>query len=345
MTRPLGVAVIGAGYWGPNLVRNFSASPLTELVWVCDVSTERAEATARAWGGGTAGVTASVDDVLADPRVDAVAIATPASTHAAIGLSALDAGKHVLIEKPLAPSSEEAEKLVVAARDNDLVLMCDHTYCYSPAVQHIREWVHDGVVGQVRYFDSTRINLGLVQSDIDVFWDLGPHDLSILDFVLPPGAGPVGVAAHAADPLGVGHPCVGFLSMPLAGGGIAHINLNWLSPTKIRRTIIGGSEKMLVWDDLEPAYRLRMFDKGVDMSESELEGEDRRELLVSYRTGDMVAPALPEVEALSQVVAEFAYAVRERRRPATDGEAGLRVVRILEAAQRSLDAGGVVVSL
>lgn len=344
MTRsPIGVAVVGAGYWGPNLVRNFSASPRTELRWVCDVSEERARSTATAWGSARA--TTSVEEVLADPLVDAVAVATPASTHAAIGLAALDAGKHVLIEKPLASSSADAAKLVDAARAQGLVLMCDHTYCYSSAVQQIRRWVRDGAVGRIRYFDSTRINLGLIQPDIDVFWDLGPHDLSILDFVLPADEGPTGVAAHAADPLGVGHPCVGFLSMPLQGGGIAHLNLNWLSPTKIRRTVIGGSQKMLVWDDLEPAYRLRMFDKGVDMGQAVPVEEDRRRLLVSYRTGDMVAPALPEVEALSNVVAEFADAVTEGRAPATDGEAGLRVVRILEAARESLDAGGVVVPL
>lgn len=338
----LGVAVVGAGYWGPNLIRNFRRSSDWDLRWVCDLDEERARTVV---GGQTAvRVTTSLDVVLDDPLVAAVAIATPAATHAGIGIACLDGGRHVLIEKPLAPTVVEGEKLVAAAEEHGLVLMCDHTYCYTPAVQRVRELVRAGALGDIQYVDSVRINLGLVQSDIDVFWDLAPHDLSILDFILPPACLPTGVAAQGADPIGVGRACVGYLTVPLTGGAIAHAHVNWLSPTKIRSTTIGGSLKMLVWDDLNPSQRLSMYDKGVELSAGE-PSEVRRETLIRYRAGDMVAPALPETEALSTVVGEFAAAIRGRRAPLTDGNAGLRVLRILEAATSSLASAGVTVPL
>lgn len=339
---PLGVAVVGAGYWGPNLVRNFSASSDWRLRWVCDVDEERARRVARGVRGVRA--TSSLDDVLDDPRVAAVAIATPASTHCELGLAALESGRHVLLEKPLATTVVEGEKLLQAAADNGVVLMCDHTYCYTPAVRRISQLVAAGELGEIQYVDSVRINLGLVQRDIDVLWDLAPHDLSILDYVLPEWSRPVSVAATGADPLGVGRACIGYLSMPLAGGGIAHAHVNWLSPTKIRSTILGGSKRMLVWDDLNPSQRLSMYDKGVDLGTAGMAGMDGdalRDTLIRYRVGDMVAPALVETEALGTMVAELAAAIRERRPPATDGAAGLRVLRILEAASASLADGGV----
>jgi predicted dehydrogenase len=342
MSKDLGIAVVGVGYWGPNLIRNFSKAEGWDLQWVCDLDLERA---AQAVGKrSTVLVTSSLDDVLDDPAVDAVAIATPAHTHAEISIRALDAGKHVLIEKPLATSVPEGEKMVTVAEDRDLVLMCDHTYCYTPAVRAIREAVQTGAVGDVQYVDSVRINLGLVQSDVDVFWDLGPHDLSILDFVLPPGTEPTGVAAYGADPLGVGQTCVGYLSLPLSNGGIAHAHVNWLSPTKIRTTIIGGSDRMIVWDDLHPTQRLSLYDKGVTVSEGHGLVQDPVNR-VSYRIGDMIAPALGEREALQAVVEEFRGSILEHRKPLTDGTAGLRVLRMLEAATRSLSSGGVVASL
>ncbi|MDQ3973175.1 MAG: Gfo/Idh/MocA family oxidoreductase [Actinomycetota bacterium] len=332
--------MVGAGYWGPNLVRNFRACSRTELLWVCDLSAERAWAALAGQTGVR--VTESFTDVLDDPRVEAVAIATPAATHGELGLACLEAGKHLLVEKPLASSVAEGEKLVSTAARRGLTVMCDHTYCYTPAVQRIRQYIRDGTLGDIQYFDSVRINLGLVQSHIDVFWDLAPHDLAILDFILPPGCVPEGVAAQAADPLGVGHACVGYLTLPLTGGAIAHIHVNWLSPTKIRTTIIGGSKRMLVWDDLHPSQRLSMYDKGVHMKP--LKGRQRREALISYRIGDMVAPALPEAEALQRAVEEFALAIREQRPPLTDGEAGLRVLRSLETASRSLERDGALVA-
>ncbi|MBV8162024.1 MAG: hypothetical protein JO265_13970 [Acidimicrobiia bacterium] len=222
--------------------------------------------------------------------------------------------------------------------------MSDHTYCYTPAVQRIRDVVATGTLGDIQYFDSVRINLGLVQRDIDVFWDLAPHDLSILDFILPERWAPIGVAAHGADPIGAGHACVGYLTLPLNRGAIAHIHVNWLSPTKIRTTIIAGSRRTLVWDDLNPSQRLSIFDRGVDLHVP-ADTEAKREILVSYRSGEMVAPALPEAEALGAVVAEFAGAVRDRRAPLTDGRSGLRVLKMLDAAERSLADGGRLVPL
>jgi predicted dehydrogenase len=340
--KPIGVAVIGAGYWGPNLVRNFLACPEVDLCWVADLDRERA---ARAVGRrSTVRVTDDLGAVLSDDRVDAVAVATPAWTHFEVALACLEAGKHVLVEKPFASSVAEGEKLVATAARSGLVLMCDHTYCYTPAVRKLGELLGSGALGDLQYFDSVRINLGLVQPDVDIFWDLAAHDLSILDFLLPDGHHVKGVGAQGADPIGVGHACVGYLSMPLAGGGIAHIHVNWLSPTKIRTTIVGGSRRIAVWDDTNPAQRLSMYDKGVDLA-GPVSRTVRREAMVSYRIGDMVAPALPEVEGLAGVVRELAAAVREGRPALTDGESGLRVLKVLEAVPRSLAAGGAVVPL
>jgi predicted dehydrogenase len=339
---PVGVAVVGTGYWGPNLIRNFELCPYTDLRWVCDLDIERARRTV---GRHSAvGVTDDLAQILDDATVDAVAVATPANTHMSIAIAALEADRHVLIEKPLATSVADGEKIVEIASSRDLCLMCDHTFCYTPAVQRIRQFVSSGELGEVHYLDSVRINLGLVQQDIDVFWDLGPHDLSILDFVLPPGQQPIAVSAHGADPIGAGRACVGYLTMPLAGGALAAVHVNWLSPTKIRRFVIGGSRRMLVWDDLNPTQRLSLYDKGVDKIDSPLDGPEKRATMMSYRSGDMVSPALAESEALLNVVTEFAACIRERRAPLTDGHAGLRVLRLLAAASRSLEAGGALVA-
>ncbi len=342
--EPIGVAVVGAGYWGPNLVRNFQASPSFHLRWLCDLDVDRA---ARVLGRySTVAPTDSLPDVLADPEVRAVAVATPAGTHLDVALAALRAGKHVLVEKPLAATYADALLLVEEADRRGLTLMCDHTYCYTPAVLRVRDLLHAGELGELHYIDSVRINLGLVQRDIDVVWDLAPHDLSILDFVLPDGVVPVAVSAHGADPIGTGRSCVAYLTLRMSTGAIAHIHVNWLSPIKVRTTIIGGSKRTLVWDDLNPAQRVAVFDRGVDLSaEAEIGAEARREMQVSYRSGDMTAPALVEREALGAMVEEYAAAIRTGRRPLTDGRAGLRVLDVLEAASRSLEFHGAVVGL
>ncbi|MFF0373986.1 Gfo/Idh/MocA family protein [Actinoplanes missouriensis] len=343
-TGPIGVAVVGAGYWGPNLVRNFQSSPAFRLRWLCDLDIERAN---RVLGGySTVKTTASLDEVLADPEVQAVAIATPAGTHLPVAMAALRAGKHVLVEKPLAATYEEGVQLVEEADRRGLTLMCDHTYCYQPAVLRIRELMHGGDLGELLFLDSVRINLGLVQRDIDVVWDLAPHDLSILDFVLPPGVRPIAVAAHGADGIGAGRACVAYLTLELSNGAIAHIHVNWLSPVKIRTAIIGGSKKTLVWDDLNPSQRISIYDKGVDVSAAdELGDEQRRDLRISYRSGDMVAPALVEREALRTMVDEYARAITTGTPALTDGRSGLRVLEILQAASRSLAEGGTMIKL
>ncbi|GIF05177.1 Gfo/Idh/MocA family protein [Actinoplanes siamensis] len=343
-SEPIGTAVIGAGYWGPNLVRNFSASPAFRLRWLCDLDVGRAR---RVLGGySTVGVTGDLREVLADPAVQAVAIATPAGTHLEVALSALRAGKHVLVEKPLAATYEEGRRLVEEAEDRGLTLMCDHTYCYTPAVLRIRELLRSGELGELHFLDSVRINLGLVQRDIDVLWDLAPHDLSILDFVLPEGVTPVTVSAHGADGIGAGRACVAYLTLRLSNGAIAHIHVNWLSPVKIRTAIFGGSKRTLVWDDLNPSQRLAIYDRGVDVaSPEELGDEQRRDILISYRSGDMVAPALTEREALRTMVEEYARAITTKTPALTDGRSGLRVLGLLQAASRSLGEGGTTIRI
>jgi predicted dehydrogenase len=341
---PVGLAVIGAGYWGPNLVRTALSTPALRLKWLCDLDIDRARTVLGPYT--TVRATGSYDAVLADPEVAAVAIATPAATHFDLVRAALEAGKHVLVEKPLTPSAAEGEKLATLAERSGLVLMCDHTYCYTPAVRRIRELIHSGQIGEVQFVDSVRINLGLVQPDVDVLWDLAPHDLSILDFVLPADVKPVAVAAHTGDPIGAGRACLAYLSMWLSNDALAHMHLNWLSPTKIRTTVFGGSRRTIVWDDTNPAHRLAVHDRGVDKMEAgSLRPDERRQALISYRTGDTLVPALPEREALMSVMGEFSAAITERRPPLTDARSGLRVLRLLEAASRSADCNGAPVLL
>ena len=331
------VAVVGAGYWGPNLVRNFRTSPDWDLVAVCDMDAERAE---RVVGPrSTVEVETSTERLFARPDLDAVAIATPASTHAPLAIAALQAGKHVLVEKPIADTVEAARRMLAAADQAGKVLMIDHTFCYTPAVAAIRAAIADGLLGEVLYIDSVRINLGLVQPDVNVFWDLAPHDLSILDFVLPEGLPDAHVHATGADPLGTGKACVGIATLPLPGGAIAHIHVNWLSPTKIRQFVVGGRRRTLVWDDLNPMQRVSIFDRGVDVTIKPTDPVERRALNVSYRMGDITVPALKEKEALASMVAEFAAAINDNRLPLTDGRAGLRVLSVLRAFDESLLTG------
>jgi predicted dehydrogenase len=310
---------------------------------LCDLDEDRAR---RVIGArSTVEIESSLDRLLARDDIDAVAIATPAHTHSPIALAALAAGKHVLVEKPLADSHEVGQRMVSLAAEQGLVLMTDHTFCYTPVVSRIAELIGDGTLGEILFIDSVRINLGLIQPDVNVFWDLAPHDLSILDFVLPGGLLPTAVGAHGADPLGAGKACVGYLAMPLAAGAIAHVHVNWLSPTKIRQMVIGGSRRTLVWDDLNPQARLAVYDRGVDFAAGNIDATARSQAAVSYRLGDMHAPALPEREALAGVASEFAAAIREGRPPRTDGAAGLRVLEVLEATNRSLSANGALVEL
>ena len=342
MKDRLTVAVVGAGYWGPNLARNFRSSSVWDLAAVCDVDAERARRVVGA--RSSVEVETSFERLLARPDLDAVAIATPARTHFPLVMAALEAGKHVLVEKPLADTVAAGEQMVAAAERAGRVLMIDHTFCYTSEVSLMRDVIGDGTLGEVLYVDSVRINLGLISPDVNVFWDLAPHDLSILDFVLPGGLPSGQVLATGADPLGTGKECVGFATLPLAGGGIAHVHVNWLSPTKIRQFVVGGSRRTLVWDDLNPMQRVSIFDRGVEVLGRPDDLAERSQVSVSYRLGDITVPALKEKEALSSMVEEFAAAIVDGRAPVTDGRAGLRVLRVLDAFDRSLAAGGPVPS-
>jgi predicted dehydrogenase len=344
MTAAIGLAVVGAGYWGPNLVRNAMATPSFRLRWLCDLDEERARRVLGPYT--TVSTTDSFDAILDDEEVQAVAIATPAASHFPLAMAALDAGRHVLVEKPLTSAFSDGKKLVQAAEDRGLVLMCDHTYCYTTAAQELQRLVHSGAVGQVQFVDSVRINLGLVQPDVNVLWDLAPHDISILDYLLPAGVSVVSVAAHGADPIGHGMACVAYLTLRLSTGAMAHVHVNWLSPVKIRTMVVGGSHRTVVWDDMNPSQRLSVYDTGVERWASDALGpDDRKQVRISYRTGDMVAPALREQEALRTMLGEFAASITEGRAAATDGWAGLRVMRVLEAAAKSLTLDGAFVTL
>lgn len=334
----LKVAVIGAGYWGPNLARNFKASPAWELCGIVDMDEARALQVAGPLGDVP--VFTSLAELLEKTDIDAVAIATPARTHHGVAMAALRAGKHVVVEKPLAANWQQGVEMVEFAEAAGLTLMADHTYCYTPAALKIRELIAAGELGDVLFIDSVRINLGLIQPDVDVFWDLAPHDLSVIDFILPGGLRPESVAAQGADPLGTGKSCVGHLTFALPNNAMAHINVNWLSPTKIRQMVVGGSKRTLVWDDLNPQQRISVYDRGVNFEKASTTAAQRKAQAVSYRLGDTWSPALPEKEALGLMVQEFADSILGRHKSRTGGVSGLRVLSVLEAASRSLAADG-----
>lgn len=336
----VGIAVIGAGYWGPNLVRNFLACDRTWLWTVCDLDVDRARTVVGK--SSSIEVTDDYSSVLADDRIEAVAIATPAATHLPLALQAIEAGKHILIEKPLALSAADARTIAEAAEAAGLVAMCDHTFCYTPAVTRIRSEIAEGRLGAIQYIDSTRVNLGIVQPDTDVFWDLLPHDLSILDSILPEGSEVISVAATGVDPIGAGKSCVGYVTMLLPGDAVAHVHVSWLSPVKIRNFVIGGSQRHLIWNDTDPTQRISTYERGVDIATIEDEDEQRT-LMVQYRIGDMHAPALKDTEALQSLVLDFATCIRAGGRPLTDSWQGVRVLEILEAIERSRAADGQMV--
>jgi predicted dehydrogenase len=338
------IGIIGCGYWGPNLLRNFSENEGAELRWMCDLDARRLEVLGRRYP--SAETTRECERLFADPRLDAVVISTPVGTHYQFARAALEAGKHVLLEKPLTPSVREAEELIALAERRGLTLMVDHTFIYTGAVRKIKEIVEGGELGELLYFDSTRINLGLFQPDINVVWDLAPHDLSIMDYIL--GRPALSVSATGSCHIERGIENIAYVMLRFADDFIAHFHFNWLAPVKIRRTLIAGSRKMIVYDDIEPVEKVRIYDSGVTASRNAAT-EDAREArystLVSYRTGDVWAPKLDTTEALRYVCEEFLDAIRERRAPLTDGHAGLRVVRLLEAAQRSIKLDGAPVKL
>jgi predicted dehydrogenase len=337
----IGVAVVGYGYWGPNLVRNLAELPDAELLMVCDLERERLATVSRRFPN--VAITDDFDAVLANPAVTAVAIATPVSSHYRLAMSALMSGKHVFIEKPITHTVGEAKRLVDEAARRNLVLAVDHTFIHTGAVKKMREVVEQSL-GEVYYYDSVRVNLGIFQRDTSVLWDLAVHDLSIMDFVLPER--PVAVSATGMSHVRGAPENIAYLNLLFSSRLIAHIHVNWLAPVKVRRTLIGGSSRMVVYDDLEPSEKIRIYDSGITLSEKgAVDSDDLYQTLIGYRTGDMWAPKLDTREALSVELAQFLDCIQTSATPTSDGRAGLRVVEILEAASLSLAQRGRMIDL
>jgi predicted dehydrogenase len=334
----IGIGVIGYGYWGPNLVRNFADLPNARVTAVCDTRPERLAVVSRRYPGVQ--VTTDATALISNPAVDAVVIATPVHYHYALSLAVLEAGKHVLVEKPIASTSEEASRLIDEAARRRLVLMVDHTFVYTGAVAKMRELTAAGELGEIYYYDSVRINLGLFQHDVNVLWDLAVHDLSIMDFVLqrqPTGVSATGLAHVPGRPQNIA-----YMTMFFEGVLIAHVHVNWLAPVKVRRTLLGGSRRMIVFDDLEASEKIKVYDRGISVDPSP---QNVYQMLVGYRTGDMWAPKLAVTEALAVEATHFVECVTTGVTPLTDGEAGLRVVRLLEAATESMMNQGRLVAM
>src|SRR5436305_12113951 len=336
--NPTTIGVIGCGYWGPNLLRNFSENEDAQLRWMCDLDEKRLDVLGRRYPA--AKTTTDYRQLLADPELADVVIATPVSTHFNFARDALQAGKHVLSEKPFTANVAEAEELIALAEREQLTLMVDHTFIYTGAVRKVKEMLQSGELGELLYFDSIRINLGLFQRDINVVWDLAPHDLAIMDFIID--RQPLSVTATGSCHIERGIENIAYVMLRFPDEFIAHFHFNWLSPVKIRRPLIAGSRKMVVYDDIEPTEKIRVYDKGVMVTRTEeaANKEDAYRTLVSYRTGDVWVPKLDSTEALHYVCEEFLNAIAEKRRPLTDGYSGLRVVQILQAAQQSISQGG-----
>ena len=330
------VGVIGYGYWGPNIVRNFHGLENADLVAVCDKSPAALKRAHRAYPG--LHLTTDFAEILQSPDLDAVAVVTPVWTHYELAKAALENGKHVFVEKPFTSSTRQAEELIELAERKNLKIMVDHTFLFSGAVKKIREIVDAGTLGPLYYFDSTRVNLGLFQHDVSVVWDLAPHDLSIMDHIIEER--PEALVATGGNHLN-GHADMAFITIYYPGSIIGHVNVNWLSPVKVRTTLIGGKDKMLVWNDLEADEKIKIYDKGVQITN----GQGVYDLLVSYRSGDVWAPKVEQGEALKVELNYFVDCVRNDRTPLNDGEAGLRIVRLLEAAELSLKDRGQIVSL
>jgi predicted dehydrogenase len=332
----LRVGVIGFGYWGPNIVRNFHALDNADVVAVCDRNPAALKRAARTYPGMH--MTTDFTDVLRSPDVDVVAVVTPVWTHFELAKAALENGKHVFVEKPFTSTPQQAEELIELAERKNLKIMVDHTFLFGGAVKKIKEIVESGALGPLYYFDSTRVNLGLFQHDVSVVWDLAPHDLSIMDDIIQKR--PEAVVATGGNHLN-SHADMAFITVYFPSDIIAHINVNWLSPVKVRTTLIGGKDKMLVWNDLEADEKIKVYDKGVDITGA----QDTYDLLVSYRSGDVWAPKCDQAEALKVELDYFIKCILEDRTPRNDGHAGLRVVRLLDAIDRSLKERGLLIQL
>ncbi len=336
----LTVGVIGYGYWGPNIVRNFNSIPGASVVSVCDIEQRALYQVKKNYEGMH--ITRDCNEILCSSEIDAVAIITPVSTHFELAKKALLNGKHVFLEKPFTASSQEAEELIELAEKKNLVVMVDHTFLFCGAVKKIKELIDNDVLGELYYFDSIRINLGLFQKDVNVVWDLAPHDLSIMHHLI--GRDPVAVAATGISHFDNDIENVAYITVYLPGNLIAHFNISWLSPVKIRTTLIGGHKKMVVWNDLVADEKIRVYDRGIENGHA-MSQEKINTLRTHYRIGDMWAPRLEEVEALRSEVGYFVECVDKNTTPINDGHNGLKVVRLLESAVKSLKMGGAVIYL
>jgi predicted dehydrogenase len=332
------VGVIGYGYWGPNLVRNFMAAPGSAVKMVCDLREERLSSLGKLYPAIK--TCSDARELIGDPQIDAVVIATPISSHFDLAMSALQAGKHVLVEKPLAARSDHARKLVEEAAARNLMLLVDHTFVYTDAIRKVRDLISSGQLGEIYYYDAVRVNLGLFQHDVNVIWDLAIHDLSIMDYVLPNR--PVAISATGISHVPGQPENVAYITLFFASRQIAHVHVNWLAPVKVRHTLIGGSEKMILYDDLEPSEKLKVYDKGINVTRGP---EDVYKMLVSYRSGDMWAPKLENTEALQTEALHFIDCIEHNKQPETDGPAGLRMVKMIEAAEISLRDRGRLVEI
>ncbi len=332
----LNVGVIGYGYWGPNIVRNFSSAEGARVTMVCDKRADALKSVQRDFPAIR--LTTSADDILMSPDIDVVAIVTPVSSHYELAKRALENGKHVFVEKPFTATSAQAEELIEIAEWKNLIIMVDHTFIYTGAVRATQKYIQDGTLGKIYYYDSTRVNLGLFQHDVNVVWDLAPHDFSIMDFLIDEK--PEALTAN-----GISHfknmEDMAYITIYFQSNLIAHFNVNWISPVKVRTTLIGGEKKMLVWNDVSPDEKIKIYDKGVDVKSR----ENVYDLLVSYRSGDMWAPRIDGTEALKLECRHFVECVEQGITPVNDGKAGLRIVQLLEACNESIKARGKLVNL
>ncbi len=332
------IGLIGYGYWGPNLARNFNSNPDLELTAICEFSPDRREAAARLYP--QVELSDNTDDFFNKAELDAVAIATPVSTHYDLGKKALASGRHLWLEKPMSEKVEQAEELIELAEKHRRTLIVDHTFIYTGAVQKIKELVDSGELGDLIYYDSTRVNLGLFQQDVDVIWDLAPHDISIMDFIMP--FKKLRVSATGCHFFGNGLTPKALLTIYMENNTVAHINVSWVSPVKLRQTLIGGTSKMIVYDDNEPSEKIKIYDKGVELYETK---EALYRLKVQYRVGDMLCPKIDNLEALSFATSHFVDCMNNGKNPMSDGRAGLEVVKILTASKKSLEGNGMPVEL
>jgi predicted dehydrogenase len=331
------IGLLGFGYWGPNLARNFSQNSEMELAAICDFSSARLDKARRMYPRAL--MTSSVDDFF-KAEIDAIAIATPVASHFELAKRAFETGRHVWLEKPMTATVEEAEQLIDLAAKKQKVLLVDHTFVYTGAVRKIKDMIDKWQLGDLIYYDSTRVNLGLFQQDVNVLWDLAPHDISIMDFLMP--IPKLAVSATGSHFYGNGIVPKSLLTVYMSGNVVGHINVSWVSPVKIRQTLIGGTARMILYDDTEPSEKVKIYDKGVDLNISQ---EEVYHLKVQYRAGDMYAPKLEDHEALSLEVRHFVDCIQNGKEPLTGGKAGLEVVKVLVASEESLKMRGAPVEL